>query len=160
MVKRLIFKKPIVLTLLLLMVCPVLFSCLVAGQSDAKTEIGSAKSELTNCYQTVKAVETRGANVTGLIATLNSAAQLLNQADLAYLAENYSFAVNLAQQSKARLSGFDVKASLVKNDALNNENLSFYTDALLVVAGFVIFCVGIAVWFTLGKFKPRSVSGQ
>ncbi len=154
------FKKTAVLALVLLIVYPTLLSCLVAGQSDAKSEIALAKDELSDCYETVKSVEAKGGNITGLVAILNNAGRLLTQAELAYLAENYSSAVTFARQSKVQLSGFDVKASLVKNDALYNGNLGFYTDALLVVAGFVIFCVGIAVWFILGRFKPRSVSGE
>ncbi len=154
------FKKPVVLVLVSLIVYPSLLSCLVAGQSDAKSEIALAKEALSDCYDAVKAVEAKGGNVTGLVAILNNAARLLTQAELAYLAENYSSAVTLARQSKTQLSGFDAKASLVKNDALNNGNLGFYTDALLVIAGFIIFCVGIAVWFVLGRFKQRRVSGE
>ncbi len=132
----------------------------MAAQGDAEAAISSAKAELKTCYAQVKQVEAKGANVNGLVAMLNGAGQLLTEAELAYLAGNYSSAFDLAQQSKAQLSGFDAKASTLKNDALRNENLSFYRDALLVAAAVVIFCVGIAVWFVLGKNKFRSVNVQ
>jgi hypothetical protein len=141
------------------MTCLVLSSCLAAGQRGAEDVIASTKEELLDCYGTVKDLEAKGGNVTGLIETLNGAAQLLTNAELAYLAKNYSSAISFAEQSRNRLSGFEAKASLVRNDALNTINLNFYTDALLAVSAFMIFCVAIAVWLVLGR-KSGRISGQ
>lgn len=129
---------------------------MATGQSGVESEISLAKEELLECYKTVKNVEANGGNVAGLIEILNSAAQLLTRAELAYLAKNYSLALSLAGQSRTRLSG-DAKASLVQNDALNNVNLSLYTDALLAISSFAVFCVAIAVWFALGKTKNTRI---
>lgn len=150
-------RKPLILTLVLMLVFPVLTSCMATGQSGVESEISLAKEELLECYKTVKNVEANGGNIAGLIEILNSAAKLLTRAELAYLAKNYSLALSLAGQSRTRLSGFDAKASLVQNDALNNVNLSLYTDALLAIASFAVFCVAIAVWFALGKTRNARI---
>jgi hypothetical protein len=152
-------KKLACLALVFLLVIPLLLSSQVAGQDDAAANISAAKTELSNCYASVKAAEAQGANVTGLIATLNDAGELLTRAELAYLAKDYDSAANFTQQSKDTLDGFNQAANSLKADAMQSGNSGFFTDALLVVASLVIFCVGIAVWVAL-RSKQGSVSAE
>lgn len=158
--EKMLNSKKLTLLAVVFLVVFLLFMCShVAGQSDAASNISAAKVELSNCYASVKVAEAKGANVTGLIATLNDAGELLTRAELAYLAKDYDSAADFAQQSKDKLDGFNQAANSLKADAMQSGNVVFFVDALLVAIALVIFCVGIAVWVAL-RSKQGSVSAE
>jgi hypothetical protein len=85
--------KIFLLAIAVLLVTSVLFAAPAFAQQDsAQTAISSAQSTLVSCYSAAKDAEAAGANVTSLTATLNTAAGLLSQAELAYASSDYSTA--------------------------------------------------------------------
>lgn len=150
-------KKVCVLTLLLL-AASLVFVCPLAtaqSQEEAASSISTAKNRLANGYVLAKATEAQGINVTGLVATLNEAAQLLTGAELAYSAGDYSSASSLAAQSSSQLASFDGTASALKNSAIQEDNFKLITNILLITGALAIFGAGIAIYVRLGK-SPSS----
>lgn len=125
---------------------------LASNQTDAASEIQSAKTQLTNSYQLALEAEQSGANITDLTATLNNAGSLLSQAENLYSIGDFASSQNLAVQSQVQLDGFTAKANLLKEDANAQRSENFLSKIIEPILGSTaVIIVGIAVWFTLKK---------
>lgn len=126
-----------------------------ASQGSAQESISSAKTNLRDCYSAVLQAESAGANVDSLVVTLNQAAGLLTNAELAYASMDYDAAYSYASQSQSELSGFNAQAiALQQNASANALQNSLFTLFTLVLS-VAVLCVGIVVWVVLNRRERR-----
>jgi uncharacterized membrane protein len=145
-------KTPIVLAIILLLFATVIALPVSAEQEGASTAIYSAKNTIEKCYEVAKEAEAACANITGIIATLNEAGELLSQAELAYAASDFDAARNLAVQSQNTLNNFIGEANTLKETALQQQNQDFLIDVLGSIIGtFAVIFAGGVVWLLLKK---------
>ena len=154
------FKIPIALFISLLLFVTVVASPVWAEQANASTAISSAKNTIVNCYSAAKEAEAVGANITAIVDTLNEAGSLLSQAELAYAANDFDAALNLAVQSQTTLSDFIGEANSLKETALQQQNQDFLINVVgSIIATFVVIVAGGLVWFLL-KRKCQTAEGD
>ena len=145
-------KNLIRLSVAILLLIVIAFPLTVKAQSDAATEIASAKEQLVTCYQSAREAENAGANITELTVTLNDGGTLLSQAEYAYSNSDFNAARDLAVQSQAKLDGFVSKANILEQDASRQRSQDFFIYFVGSIAGsFVVLVVGVAVWFLFKK---------
>jgi hypothetical protein len=123
-----------------------------ASQTDALTAISSAQNTLSTCYESAKAAEAAGANISALQSSFSAAGSLISQANLAYSTGDFDSAANFAMQSQRALDKFESEASSLKSVAIHQVNLNF----LINVVGSIVGCLGVLVggfviWHFLGK---------
>ena len=138
----------------------VLASPVWAEQSSAGTAISSAQNTILNCYNAAKEAEAAGANITAIVATLNEAGTLLSQAELAYAANDFDAAFNLAVQSQNALSDFIGEANTLKENALQQQNQDFLINVVgSIIGAFAVIVAGGVVWLLL-KRKCQTAEGD
>jgi hypothetical protein len=149
--------KTFVITVIILFITTALFaSPAFADQNSAQTAIMSAQNNLKTCYDAAKQAQATGANVDSLMVTLNDAAGLLSDAELAYASNNYNSAYNYATQSQSKLNGFTSQASALQQNAINNDNQNFITLVSSVIGSVAILCVGIVAWVILNRKQRKT----
>jgi len=103
-------------------------------------------------HSAVKEAEAAGANITVITSALNEAGSLLSQAELAYAANDFDAALNLAIQSQNRLSNFIGEANTLREIAVQQQNQDFLINVVGSIVGtFVVIIAGFAVWRFLKK---------
>lgn len=148
-------------TIIFLLISIALFASPVfAEQENAQTAIESAKNTIKGCYDGVKEAEAVGANVTSLMVTLNSAAGLLSQAELAYASNDYNAAHNYATQSQSTLDGFTSQAAILKQNALNSQTENLTLIIFSVIGSVALLCVGIGAWISLNRKERKRLHGD
>ena len=149
--------KACVAAIIILFIATALFSSQVfADPNDAKSAIISAQNNLKSCYDAVKQTQAAGANVDALMVTLNEAAGLLSDAQLAYESKDYNSAYIYATLSQSKLNGFVSLANSLQINASNNNHQDFITSVLSITISLAILCVGIAAWFTLNRKSRKN----
>jgi hypothetical protein len=124
----------------------------VATADEARAAVDGVQAQIITCYGAVAEAESAGANVTGLLVTLNEAGWLLSRAHLAYETGNFSLAVSFAEQSRARLDGFVGGAEVLKKSAAETG----YWDFVVNVVGSSVGAVAVVVGgFVLWSFLKR-----
>ena len=128
-----------------------------ADQSSASSELASTQRKLVECFNSAKAAETAGANISELTSTLNVAGSLFSQAELAYSSGNFSGAEALAVQSQNELGNFVSTASSLQSAAAQRQNVDFYLNFVAPIVGAVAVIVGsFAVWSLLKRKYERT----
>ncbi len=125
-----------------------------AQQNSAQTAIASAQNNFKSCYDAAKQAQSAGANVTSLMVTLNDAAGLMSEAQLAYASNDYNAAYNYATQSQNVLNSFSSQATALQQNANNNDNQKFMVTIFSIIGSVAILGAGTAVWIKLNR-KPR-----
>jgi hypothetical protein len=149
--------KTCVIAVVILFITTALFASPVfADQNIAQTAIISAQNNLKTCYDAAKQAQAAGANVDSLMATLNDAAGLLSEAELAYASNDYSSAYSYAIQSQSKLNSFIFQATALQQNADNNDNQNFMVTISSIIGSVVILCVGIAAWVTLNRKQRKT----
>jgi hypothetical protein len=143
--------------LVIVFVASALFTSPVfADQNSAQSAISAAQNNLKSCYDAVKQTQAAGANVDALMVTLNEAAGLLSDAQLAYESKDYNSAYIYATLSQSKLNGFVSLANSLQINASNNNHQDFITSVLSITISLAILCVGIAAWFTLNRKSRKN----
>jgi len=146
------FKTAVTLVVTLLLLAAIVPSPVWASQADAATAISSAKSTILNGYNAAKQAEAAGANITVLVGTLNEAGSLLSQAELAYAANDFDTALNLAVQSQNSLNSFIAEANTSQETAMQQQNQDFLINVVFSTIGtFAVIIAGFAAWLFLKK---------
>lgn len=159
-----------------IIVCIVLFAAvLIVSQAltvqaiNETDNIGMANLSINQAFTNVLAAETAGGNVTGLLAKLNGAGELLAEAERDYQSGNLAD-VN-AKADNAFLLANQVKsdaATLTINSSNNSENIFLLTTTFSIVS-IAFFLFGIAlIWRIIKRgyykkllgSKPEVVNGQ
>jgi hypothetical protein len=141
---------------LIMLFVAMLVSSASASQSDAAIAISSAQSTIVNCYDAAKAAEATGANITGLVGTLNEAGSLLSQAQLAYSQGDFDAAATYAVESQNKLNNFVAQANILGEAAWQQGNQDFLINFVgSIVGAFAVVIVGFVVWFFLKSKYDR-----
>lgn len=134
-------------------------SPVLADQASAQSAIAAAQNSLKDCYRAAEQAEAIGANIDSLVATLNSAASLLSQAELAYASNDYNSAYTYATQSQDKLNGFISQATIITENGIKDNNQTFAMAQLSIIVTAVIVCLGIASWFALSRRERANLNG-
>jgi hypothetical protein len=156
------FKCAVFLSVLILafFVFSVSLDVSASGEADARSAVVAAEGRVADCYGAVSEAAKAGANVTGLLVTLNEAGELLSKADLAYNAGNFDSARDFALQSQLILNGFVEEATSLRENTLHESYWDFMINVVgsLVGTSAVIFG-GFFVWRSLKKNMGRLEEG-
>ena len=145
-------KKPIALTVLLLLFVTVVVAPVWAQPEGAASAISSARNTITSCYTAAVEAEAAGANITFLTATLNTAGSLLSQAEFAYTTNDFDAAVSLASQSQNTLGNFIGDAAILKETATQQQNQDFLINVVgSVIGASAVIVAGFIVWISFKK---------
>ena len=127
-----------------------------ADQNSAQSAIASAQTAMGNCYQAIKQAENSGANVTSLVVSLNGAADLLSEAQLAYASGDYDSAYTYATQSQSAMNSIPTQASTLQETAKNDASQNFMIATLSAVTAVSILCIGVGAWVALNRKGRKS----
>ena len=148
--------KTLVTAVIILSITTALFASPVFAQNSAQSAIMSAQNNFKTCYDTAEQAQAAGANVDSLMVTLNDAAGLLSEAQLAYASNDYSSAYAYATQSQAKLNGFISQATALRQNANNNDNHNFIIAISSIIGSVAILCVGTAAWVILNRKQRKT----
>lgn len=128
------------------------FCAFAVGEADAGSAIAVAEEKIVVCYRAVADADEAGANVTGLLLTINEAGDLLSRAKLAYKIGDFDSAVDFAVQSQEKLNGLETEASVLRENAMQQGYWDFMVYVVgSVVGAIVVVCGGFVVWFLLKR---------
>ena len=96
------------------------FPFYVYGGDDASSKIAEADNAVKQAFVATLEAEKAGADVSTLVAKLNEAEQLLTDANFASQVENYSGAIQLAEQCISSVNGVAEEAASQKSAAEKN----------------------------------------
>jgi hypothetical protein len=122
-------------------------------ESNASQSISDAENALSHSYLAVLKAENSGANVSALSNSLNSAAKLLNEAEVANANENYDSAVNKSDQSITVSNEVSGNASVLYDSASANSRFSIFYTVAFPVGGAAAFV--LAVFLFWGWYSRR-----
>jgi len=148
------FVKAPVLFLLIIMVFSLSLTRLpfyVSANDEASSAIGDADNALRRAFEAVLEAESAGANVSGLIARLNEAGELLAEAEIARKIGSVSEAASEAEQCSVLADGVMDEAITLKGEVLAGAQIAFWQDLTVTVMGSAVFLV--AMFFVWGWFK-------
>ena len=147
-----------IVALFLLLVLPLVGFVVVgycSSMVDARAAVAQASLRVTVCYSVAADAAKAGANVTGLLVTLDEAGGLLSRAELALGTGEFDSASTLAHLCEERLVGLEDAAVGLRDSAVRAGFLDFAFGVVGSAVGSVlVVVVGVVVWFWL---KRRSV---
>jgi hypothetical protein len=128
------------------------FCAFALTEDDARSAVVAAENRIADCYRAVADAEKAGANITGLLNTLNEAGELLSNATLAYSMGDFDSANDSAVRSQAKLDGFVAEVDALRESALKARYWDFTVYVLGSVVGTVVVVgSGFVVWFFFKK---------
>lgn len=154
MAKPIKFRLTAVLLILLAGMLP---TPVLADQGSAQNAISSAEGTMKNCYDAATQAEAAGADVTALVATLNSAAELLSKAKLAYASSNFDSAFDYASQSRNQLNDFFSQANVARENGISEGYRKQFTTFLSIGFSASILLAGVAVYLSLSRRERRKL---
>lgn len=150
--------KIVFVLLLLVMLAPLSFTvvCYGAGEADARAAVSEAQQRISTCYGAAADAAKAGANVTGLLSTLDSAGAFLSKAELALQKGDFDGASTFALQCDESLTGFEAVASGLKGSASNARSMDFAVNIVGSTVGAILVVVlGFVFWRLLRKRYVR-----
>ena len=139
-----------------------------AAQTDQTTsKLQAANTAVNQAFNAVLDAEKAGANVTGLLAQLNTAAGILAQAENSYRSGDLNTAAAKADSALPIAQQVITAAQSAKQTALVSGQNSFWSIIVLTVIGAVVFVLVLFLvwrWFkrryikNLSEAKPEVVS--
>jgi predicted PurR-regulated permease PerM len=152
------------LSLCLIVICP------AAAQTDQTTsKLQAANTAVNQAFTAVLDAEKAGANVTGLLAQLNTAAGFLAQAENAYRTGDLSAAATQADSVLPIAQQVTSAAQSAKQAATASGKNAFWETIAFTIIGSVVFVyVLLLVWRrvkrsyikNLSEAKPELVSNE
>jgi hypothetical protein len=136
----------------------------VRGDEEALSTIENAENALKQAFVAVLEAEGAGANVSGLVARLNEAGELLAEAEIAYRVGDASEAVSKAEECSGLADIVRDEALTLKGKALAmGQNVFWQNLSITLVESvvFLIFLLFVWDWFKrvydkkLLKMKPE-----
>ena len=146
----------------MLLFCIVLPSLAFAQQSGADSAIASAKQQIVVSFNSAKAAEAAGANITSLTYVLNEAGDLLSRSELAYSQGDFAGAQSLASECSQRLGNVASESAALRDAAIQQESYYFWVNTVGSIVGtFVVIAVGFGVWRVLkGRHADVEVESE
>jgi len=123
-----------------------------SSESDAGSAILQAQQRVEVCFSAAADAAKAGANVSGLLSSLNESGWLLSEASLAFQSGNFDSAYALAVQSNSTLVGFEASAISLKNVAVQRASTDFWVNVVGSTVGtFAVIFGGVLLWFYLKR---------
>jgi protein-disulfide isomerase len=137
--------------------CVLVFSglvlvCRADSEGDAQSAFAAAEQRVLVCYGSAADAAKAGANVTGLLSTLNDAGNLLSKADLAFENGDFNSSQTFVLQSQQKLEGFEAQADGLRQTATQARSVDFEVNVVgsLFAPVAVVLCA-LIIWFTFKK---------
>lgn len=150
-----------IVALLLLLTLPLMGFIAVgygASEADARAAVAQASQRVSACYSVAADADKAGANVTGLLLTLDDAGVVLSKAELALGTGEFDSAATLAHLCEEKLVGFEDGAVGLKDSAVRAGFLDFAFGVVGSAVGSVMVVVaGVGVWFYLKRRSAGKV---
>jgi hypothetical protein len=135
--------------------------CHGLSEADATSAVAQADQRVSVCYSAVAGAQKAGANVSGLLVTLNDAGVLLSEAHLALVNGSFDSASALAGQCVTKLDGFDNAANSLRDSASQARFVDFWVSVVGSVVGAVAVVVGgFVVWLLLNRRVKKRQSAS
>jgi hypothetical protein len=150
--------KAMLILLLSLMVLQLQSVCSVQGSGNASVSIQEADSAVREAFQAVLKDERAGANVSGLLATLNEAGSLLAQAEMAYRNGDSGGAANYANNAYATAESVMTEASSLLSFSQAEASNTLLYSLVFSVSGALVFLAGLFLGWS--RFKNRHAKKQ
>lgn len=133
-----------------------------SSEMDARSAVAEASQRVNTCYSTAADAAKAGANVTGLLVTLDDAGGLLSRAELALAKGEFDSASTMAHLCEERLVGFEDGAISLRDSASRLQTLNFAFGVVGSSVGAVLIVVlGFLLWpFLKKKYGPKVVSAR
>ena len=130
-----------------------------SSETDARSAVAEASQRVNTCYSAAADAAKAGANVTGLLVTLDEAGGLLSKAELALAKGEFDSASTLAHLSEERLVGFEDGAVSLGDAASGSRSLDFAFGVVGSSVGAVLVVVlGFLLWpFLKKRYGPKVV---
>jgi hypothetical protein len=134
--------------------------CHGLSEADATSAVAQADQRVSACYLAVADAQKAGANVSGLLVTLNDAGVLLSEAHLALINGSFVSANALAGECVTKLDGFDNIANGLRDSASRVRLMDFWVNVVGSAVGAVAVVVGgFLVWLFLKKRYAVTAGG-
>jgi hypothetical protein len=150
--------KPLSIKFLAVLVLSLCFLCVypAAAQTDQTAiELQSANIAVGKAFNAVLDAEKSGANVTDLIAQINTAQGILAQAENSYRTGDSTTTANQADSVLPLAQQITTAAQSAKQTALTSKQNSFYSTLALAVIGPIVFI--LVLLFVWRKFKGKYI---
>jgi hypothetical protein len=147
------------LTLLMLSVCLLCVCPSIAQTDQAASKLQAANTAVNQAFNAVLDAEAAGANVTDLLAQINTAQGILAQAENSYRTGDTNTASTQADRVLPIANQATLDAQSAKQTAIiSSQNAFWSTIALTAIAVFVFVLVLFLVWrrFKSGYIKSLS----
>jgi hypothetical protein len=149
------------LSTLTLLVTLVLCTCLLgvypssAQTEQATSKLQAANTAVTQAFNAVLDAETTGANVTVLLTQINTAQDILAQAENSYRTSDFNTAATQADNVLPITKQVTLDAQNAKQNAMvSSQNSFWFTISLTVIGIFVFALVLFLVW---RRFKAKYI---
>jgi hypothetical protein len=123
-----------------------------SSETDARSAVAEASQRVNTCYSAVADAAKAGANVSGMLVTLDGAGGLLSKAEVALVKGEFDSASTLAHLCEERLVGFEDVAVGLRDVASGSRTLDFAFGVVGSSVGAVLVVVlGFLLWPFLKK---------
>jgi len=123
-----------------------------SSEADARAAVAQASQRVNACYSVAANAAKAGANVSGLLVTLDDAGLVLSGAELALGRGEFDSASTMAHLCEEKLVGFEDGAVSLKDSAVRVGFLDFAFGIVGSAVGSVlVVVVGVVVWFYLKR---------
>jgi hypothetical protein len=124
----------------------------VSGQTDqTTTSLQVAESALDQAFSSVLNAEKAGGNVTQLLAELNTAGEIVAEAENAYHSGNTAIVTSLANNASQIANQVNDESLNLRNVSLVDSQNSLWLTLIFSVIGAVVF--GLSLLFVWRRFK-------
>ncbi len=131
---------------LLTIIIPIYYAPITAASSETDS-IQAANNSINQAYTSILLAEKSGANVTQLLTSLNVAAELLAQADNAYLAGNLNSVNSNAENARLIANQVSGEAITMRSASLtNSQNQLLFTLMFSVTTSLIFVIFLLLVW--------------
>ena len=130
----------------------------VRGADEASSSVEEADVAVRQAFDATLDAERAGADVSGLMAKLNEAGELLAEAENAYRIGNFSEAASKADQCYMLADGVIGEASSLKSSALADAQARFSSTLMFSIAGAVVFVTAsVLIWVLFKPFYAKKL---
>jgi hypothetical protein len=155
------FSSIILLALLILSICFLGLNTAFAQTNQADSKLQAANNSVNQAFNAVLDAEKAGATVTDLLAQLNTAADILAQAENSYRAGDINASIAKANSLLPITQEIANNAQVLKQSAIVNTQNNFWSTIIFTVVIAVVFVLVLFFvwrWFKRNYMKRLSES--
>jgi hypothetical protein len=153
MIVRCRFSSIILPVILILSICFLGLNTAIAQTNQADSKLQSANNSVNQAFNAVLDAQKAGANVTDLLSQLNTAANILAQAENSYRARDINGAIAKANSLLPITQEITNDAQVLKQSAIVNTQNNFWSTIIFSVVITVVF---VLVLFFIWRWFKRN----